>query len=89
MSTTTACQKILVLGVDGMDPSLTRKFVEAGIMPNTAEYIRRGAQRQDLALLGALPTITPPMWTTLATGCYPQTHGITCFGTKIPTVWMP
>ena len=27
MSANNACQKLLVLGVDGMDPSLTRKFV--------------------------------------------------------------
>ena len=79
MSANNACQKLLVLGVDGMDPSLTRKFVAAGLMPHVEEYIRRGAQRQDLALLGALPTITPPMWTTLATGAYPMTHGIEDF----------
>ena len=30
-------------------------------------------------MLGAVPPITPPMWTTLATGAYPMTHGITCF----------
>lgn len=84
MSANNACQKLLVLGVDGMDPSLTRKFVAAGLMPHVEEYIRRGAQRQDLALLGALPTITPPMWTTLATGCYPETHGITCFWNQDP-----
>lgn len=27
-------------------------------------------------MLGANPTITPPMWATLATGTYPMTHGI-------------
>ncbi|MBQ2448711.1 MAG: alkaline phosphatase family protein, partial [Peptococcaceae bacterium] len=27
----------------------------------------------------ALPTVTPPQWTTLATGAYPSTHGITAF----------
>ena len=30
-------------------------------------------------MLGGQPTVTPPMWTTLATGAYPVTHGITCF----------
>ena len=28
--------KILLLGLDGMDPRLTRKYVDMGIMPNTA-----------------------------------------------------
>ena len=71
--------KILLLGVDGMDPRLTRKYVDKGIMPNVKQYIERGAQRHDLVLLGGHPTVTPPMWTTLATGCYANVHGITGF----------
>ena len=72
-------EKILVLGVDGMDPKLTRKYIKEGLMPNTQKFIERGAARQDLVMLGAQPTVTPPMWTTMATGAYPMTHGITCF----------
>ena len=77
-------KKILVLGVDGMDPRLTKKFVNAGKMPNVKKFIERGACREDLVLLGAVPTITPPLWTTLATGTYPGTHGITCFWNQHP-----
>ena len=76
--------KILLLGVDGLDPRLTRKYVDQGKMPNVAEYIRRGAARHDLMLLGGHPTVTPPMWTTLATGCYANVHGITGFSRNIP-----
>ena len=71
--------KILLLGVDGMDPRLTRKYVDAGKMPNVKSYLERGAAREDLTLLGGHPTVTPPMWTTLATGCYANVHGITGF----------
>ena len=71
--------KVLVLGIDGMDPRLTRQYVDAGLLPNIQKYIETGACRQDLMLLGAHPTVTPPMWTTLATGAYPMTHGITEF----------
>ena len=46
---------------------------------NLKEFLKRGSSREDLVLLGAHPTITPPMWTTLATGAYPVTHGITDF----------
>ena len=77
--------KILVLGVDGMDPRLTRKFVDQGIMPNTKAIIERGAARADLMMLGGQPTVTPPMWTTLATGCSPMVHGITDFSRQCPT----
>lgn len=72
-------EKVIVLGIDGLDPRLARKFVNMGVMPNLEKIIKRGACREDLVLLGAHPTITPPMWTTLATGAYPETHGITCF----------
>ena len=61
-------KKVLVLGIDGMDPRLTRRYVDEGKMPNTKKFIERGAQRHDLVLLGGHPTVTPPMWTTLATG---------------------
>lgn len=71
--------KFLILGVDGFDPSLTKKFLDMGVMPNLQRYISRGSAREDLVLLGAVPTVTPPMWTTLATGAYPRTHGIVSF----------
>lgn len=77
-----AANKILLLGVDGLDPRLTRKFVDKGIMPNVKKYIERGACREDLVLLGGHPTVTPPMWTTLACGCYSNVHGITGFFRK-------
>lgn len=72
-------EKILCLGVDGLDPRLTRKFVDEGKMPHVKELIERGGCREDLVLLGGHPTVTPPMWTTLATGCYANVHGITGF----------
>lgn len=75
----TRANKILVLGIDGMDPRLTKKYVAEGKMPNVKKFIEKGAQREDLVLLGSHPTVTPPMWTTLSTGAHPVTHGITCF----------
>jgi len=77
-------KKLMVLGIDGLDPHLTKRFIAEGKMPNTKKFLERGAAREDLVLLGAMPTITPPMWTTLATGAYPMTHGITCFWRNYP-----
>ncbi len=71
--------KIMILGVDGMDPRLTVKYMTEGKMPNVKKLMEQGSCREDLVLLGANPTVTPPMWTTLATGAYPMTHGITGF----------
>ena len=75
--------KVVLLGIDGMDPRFSRKMVDEGKMPNLAQLIERGSARQDLRLLGAVPTITPPMWTTLATGAYPMTHGIEDFNINV------
>lgn len=76
--------KVLVLGIDGMDPRLSKYHMEQGYMPNLKKLLERGAAREDLVLLGGMPTITPPMWTTLATGTYPMTHGITDFWRQDP-----
>ena len=70
-------RKVLVLGVDGMDPKLTKKYIAEGIMPNTKKLIEMGSARDDLKMIGGQPTVTPPMWTTLGTGADPCTHGIT------------
>lgn len=72
-------EKIILLGVDGLDPRLCRKYVDEGKMPNLQKVIERGSCRKDLVLLGGHPTVTPSMWTTLATGAYSNVHGITAF----------
>ncbi|MBQ2837962.1 MAG: alkaline phosphatase family protein [Peptococcaceae bacterium] len=72
-------EKIFILGIDGMDPRLTKKYVDMGIMPHTKKFIDAGAQREDLVLLGGHPTVTPTGWTTLSRGCNANVHGITCF----------
>ena len=77
-------KKVLVLGLDGMEPDTTRRMVDAGRMPNVKKLLERGAARPDLELLGAMPTITPAHWTTLATGCYPGKHGVTDFWNQAP-----
>ena len=46
-------QKMIVLGVDGMDPELTMDFVTRGLMPNVKSLIDRGA-------FSAVETSFPP-----------------------------
>lgn len=76
--------KTIVLGIDGMDPMTTKRMVKEGKLPNIKKFIEHGAARAGLDMLGAHPTITPPCWTTLATGAYPGTHGITCYWRQSP-----
>ena len=53
--------KVFVIGIDGMDPKMTRRMVDEGKLPNIEKLIKMGSARQDLVILGANPTITPPM----------------------------
>jgi len=76
--------KLLILGLDGMDPRFSKAMVDAGKMPNLKKLIEMGSAREDLVMLGAMPTITPPLWATLATGCYPMTHGIIDYNIQVP-----
>jgi predicted AlkP superfamily phosphohydrolase/phosphomutase len=84
MKRTSNTKKLIVLGIDGMDPITTKRLVDEGKLPNIKKYIEQGAARAELGMLGAHPTITPPCWTTLATGAYPGTHGITCYWRQSP-----
>ena len=43
-------EKVFVLGVDGMDPRMTKKYLDAGKMPHLAEFIKRGSCREDLVM---------------------------------------
>ena len=77
-------RKILILGIDGMDPRATENYIAEGKMPNTKKLLEHGSANEHLAMLGGHPTGTPPMWTTLATGCYANVHGITDFRLQSP-----
>jgi len=68
--------KVLILGMDGMDPAYSQMLLELGEMPNLKQLIDRGAANKELRMIGGHPTVTPPMWTTLATGASPFVHGI-------------
>ena len=84
MSKKKLSEKFFFLGIDGMDPDLTKKYMDEGKMPNVKKLVERGACRENLHMLGSVPNITPPMWTTVATGCNPNVHGITCFWNQNP-----
>ncbi len=76
--------KVLVLGIDGLDPRLTQKYIDEGKMPNTKKFLEKGAAHTRLEMIGGQPTVTPPMWTTMATGANPSVHGITDYWHRSP-----
>jgi hypothetical protein len=68
---------VLVVGVDGMEWSVIEPLLEQGKMPHLAGLIERGVGG---SLQTMVPTFSPVVWTTIATGAPPQEHGILNFG---------
>ena len=66
-------KKTLVLGIDGMDPGLLEKYVEAGLMPNFKRLMSEGDFRP---LRTTMPPQSPVAWATFTTGMDPGGHGL-------------
>ncbi|MFZ5645884.1 MAG: alkaline phosphatase family protein [Bacillota bacterium] len=77
-------KKVMLVGLDGADPMLIKKLIDEGRLPNFKKLLDMGVTTTDIGMQGALPTITPPNWASLATGAWPNTHGITCFWNHTP-----
>ncbi|MDA8216252.1 MAG: alkaline phosphatase family protein [Dehalococcoidales bacterium] len=69
-------KKVIMLGIDGGSPALIKRFVKEGKLPNFQKMMEKGVFKE---IIEPLPTITPPNWTTITTGAWPGTHGITDF----------
>jgi Flp pilus assembly protein TadD/arylsulfatase A-like enzyme len=66
-------ERLLVLGFDGLDPEAVDLLLSEGRLPNFAKLRREGAYGR---LKTFKPTLSPILWTTLATGKTPDQHGI-------------
>ena len=68
-----ANKKVIVLGIDGMDPKLLQTFVDEGRMPNFKALMREGDFRP---LQTTMPAQSAVAWSTFMTGMDPGGHGI-------------
>lgn len=66
-------RRALIIGLDGVPYTLMKRFVEEGVMPNTAALIETGALRR---MTTSLPEVSSVAWTTFMTGVNPGRHGI-------------
>jgi predicted AlkP superfamily phosphohydrolase/phosphomutase len=79
-------QKMIVLGLDGLDPVLTRRWIDEGRLPAFAKLLRQG----DFRPLGtSLPPQTPVAWSNFITGMDPGGHGIFDFFNRDPKTYVP
>jgi predicted AlkP superfamily pyrophosphatase or phosphodiesterase len=74
-----ASPPLLLLGIDGLEWDVVLPLVESGDLPVIAGLLQRGTAGK-LATLS--PTLSPVIWTTVATGKMPAKHGIQHFVTK-------
>ena len=68
-----ADQRLIVLGIDGMDPQLLQQFIDEGILPNLSRLASRGSF---IPLGTSIPPQSPVAWSNVITGMDPGGHGI-------------
>ncbi len=68
--------KMLVVGIDGMEWSVVLPLLREGKLPNIQKLMDRGSYGR----LGTFnPTLSPIIWTTIATGKTQEQHGVLGF----------
>ena len=66
-------QRIIVLGMDGMDPRLLRSYIIKGLMPNCRRLISMGGFSP---IKTSEPPQSPVAWSNFVSGTNPGGHGI-------------
>lgn len=69
-------QRVLIIGLDGLDWTLVDRVSAGGGMPNMARLRREGAHG---VLHSIPPFLSPSIWTSVATGKTEEKHGIVGF----------
>jgi len=71
--------RVILLGIDGLAWRVLQPLVDAGRVPNFARFLARGASGE---LVTMLPTYSPILWATIATGRTAGEHGIRGFASR-------
>jgi len=79
-------KKIVILGIDGMDPFLLKKFVYEGNMPNFLKLIHKGSFKK---MRSSIPPQSPVAWSDFSVGASAQVHGIFDFIHRDPKTMTP
>lgn len=66
-------KKVIILGIDGLDPARVKHYAARGLMPNCRRLAVSGTF---VSLTPGLPPMSPVAWSDMATGCDAGTHGI-------------
>jgi predicted AlkP superfamily phosphohydrolase/phosphomutase len=78
--------KVIVIGLDGLEPTILEPLLDAGQLPNMAALKGRGGLGR---VATTSPAQTPVAWSTFATGTNPGGHGIFDFLRRNPANYLP
>jgi predicted AlkP superfamily phosphohydrolase/phosphomutase len=81
-----AATRVVVLGLDGLDPGMTLRLMREGRLPHFQKLAERGVFRP---LETANPSISPVAWSTFTTGVDASRHAIYDFLTRDPCTYGP
>lgn len=79
-------RRAVILGLDGMEPSLAEQFMAEGRMPNLKRLAEQGCYKK---LATTAPPLSPVAWSTFLTGCNPGKHNIFDFLTRDKRTYLP
>ena len=79
-------ERVFVMGFDGLDPTLTSRFMAEGKLPNLQRLANAGTYR---TLGTTQPSESPVAWSSFATGVNPGKHNIYDFLVRDLDTYMP
>ncbi len=79
-------KRVVVLGLDGLEPKLAEKYMAEGKLPNFSKLAEQGCFKR---LATTAPPLSPVAWSTFLTGCNPGKHNIYDFLTRDRRTYMP
>ncbi|MFI5322925.1 MAG: alkaline phosphatase family protein [Thermodesulfobacteriota bacterium] len=79
-------KRVIIIGLDGMDPKLTEEFMRRGKLPNFSKLSELGTFK---SLATSYPSISPVAWSSFMTGVDPSHHNIFDFITRDPCTYQP
>jgi len=78
--------RLVILGLDGMEPALAEKYMAEGKLPNLARLKKAGGYAR---LRTTTPAISPVAWSSFMTGSEPSKHNIFDFLSRDPRTYLP
>ncbi len=78
--------RLVILGLDGLEPTLVEKFMAEGKLPNFSRLKKEGYYSP---LATTTPAISPVAWSSFMTGCEPSKHNIFDFLDRDPRTYLP